>query len=174
MKIESIIRRAGGSHIPLWGETYHFVPTPAPSGPHIADVTNPEHIGRFLSITEGFRVAKDQGEAAPAPAPKSIAPVLAPAAPAQAPQAPPAAEAPGHTDLMLSPEALAAALAAEDAKIDKPQAQDDTGAPDPQGDKWDQMERGQLVQAYVSKFGGPPPSGTRTATLAKALREAEG
>lgn len=167
MKIESIIRRPGGSHIPLWGETYHFVPTPAPSGPHVAEVNDPEHIGRFLSITEGFRVAKDQAEPAPVPAPKSIAPFVAPIpdpipVPAPAPQAPPFV-APDPTPAPEQPPQPAETT-----------AQDDTGAPNPQGDKWDQMERGQLVLAYVAAFGGPPPSGTRTATLAKALREAEG
>ncbi len=54
MKIESIIKRPGGTRITLGAEAYHFQPD-WEDGPHIAEVTDPAHIQRLLSISEGFR-----------------------------------------------------------------------------------------------------------------------
>jgi len=48
MKIKSRIKREGGSLITIGDERYHF--TPDELGRHIAEVTDPEHIERFLSI----------------------------------------------------------------------------------------------------------------------------
>jgi hypothetical protein len=60
MRIESILQRVGGTTVELGDETYRFVPS-HPGGPHVAEVSNPAHIQRLLSITEGFRPA--DGEA---------------------------------------------------------------------------------------------------------------
>jgi hypothetical protein len=59
MLIESIFRRKGGSYIPFGPAekpdiVYHFAPT-EDDGAHVCEVTNQDHIDRFLSITEGFR-----------------------------------------------------------------------------------------------------------------------
>lgn len=65
MKIESIIRRKGGTVVTLGGATYEFKPDE--SGRHVAEIDNIEHLGRLLDIKEGYRVA--EGEA-PLPAQK--------------------------------------------------------------------------------------------------------
>jgi len=69
--IESLIKRPGGSKIPMGSVTYHFAPDDL--GRHVATVSDTGHIARFLQITEGFRL---------------LGAVTAPTAPA-APPAPP-------------------------------------------------------------------------------------
>lgn len=59
MKIESIIKRAKGHSVELDGQTYEFLPPD-----YLAEVEDPDHIGRFLSIREGYRAA-GAGESAP-------------------------------------------------------------------------------------------------------------
>lgn len=64
MKIESIIRREGGTQVDLDGESYHFKADDA--GRHVADVVNSDHVARFLAIPEGYRVimsAEDEAAA---------------------------------------------------------------------------------------------------------------
>lgn len=61
MKIESIIKRAKGHSVDLGGTTYEFLPPD-----YVAEVENPDHIGRFLSIVEGYRAL---GATAAVPAP---------------------------------------------------------------------------------------------------------
>lgn len=87
MRIESILRRKGGTKVTLDGVEYHFKPDP--DGREFADVTNEEHIGVFLSIREGYRLAGSKTQAEPPPAVKPAAtvkpaPVDAPAPPSQA------------------------------------------------------------------------------------------
>jgi hypothetical protein len=71
-RIESKLRRVGGSIIPLGGIDYHF--KPYPDGAHVCEVANEDHADRFLSITEGFKLYRGEGvpadgsAAAPAPA----------------------------------------------------------------------------------------------------------
>lgn len=50
MKIESIIKRAKGHSVELGENTYEFLPPD-----YLAEVENPDHIGRLLSIVEGYR-----------------------------------------------------------------------------------------------------------------------
>ena len=52
--IESLIKRPGGSKIPMGSMTYHF--TPDDLGRHVATVSDTDHIARFLQISEGFRL----------------------------------------------------------------------------------------------------------------------
>ena len=54
MKIESLIRRAKGTKVPFGDYqnpdiTYHFKPA-EPDGPHVAEVEDPRHVERLLSI----------------------------------------------------------------------------------------------------------------------------
>lgn len=65
MKIESLLRRPGGTKVTLDGVEYHF--KPGPDGREFADVTNSDHIGIFASIREGYRVAGAESKA-PEPA----------------------------------------------------------------------------------------------------------
>lgn len=60
MDIECKLKRDGGTKVPLGGNTYHF--TPRSDGAHVADVTNDDHIDRFLGIPEGYRVYRGNAE----------------------------------------------------------------------------------------------------------------
>jgi hypothetical protein len=70
MLIRCKIEREGGSHIDIPPTMYHFAPNK--KGDHVADVTDPDHIGRFLSITEAYELYEPDGRK------KKAAPVLAP------------------------------------------------------------------------------------------------
>ena len=52
--IESLIKRPGGSKIPMGSVTYHFAPDDL--GRHVATVSDTDHIARFLQSAEGFRL----------------------------------------------------------------------------------------------------------------------
>ena len=52
MKLSCPVIREGGSFVELWGTEYHFAPMP--DGCHVAEVENPEHQDRFLSI--GYKI----------------------------------------------------------------------------------------------------------------------
>lgn len=60
MDIECKLKRDGGSKVPLGGITYHF--TPRSDGAHVADVKNDDHVDRFLSIPEAYRVYRGNAE----------------------------------------------------------------------------------------------------------------
>lgn len=63
MKIECILRRAGGTMIDLGGSRYHFKPEPSDeAGPHIADVSDPVHAKQLLAIKEGYRKASGEAD----------------------------------------------------------------------------------------------------------------
>lgn len=68
MLIESIIKRAGGTVITMPTEgkpdtEYHFKPEDGLfDSPHVAEVNIQQHVDRFLSISEGFRVPGFDGE----------------------------------------------------------------------------------------------------------------
>lgn len=57
MQIESIIKRVKGHTVELGDQTYEFLPPD-----YVAEVEDPDHIGRFLSIVEGYRAAGASGE----------------------------------------------------------------------------------------------------------------
>lgn len=56
MKIESIIKRDGGTVVTLGKAKYHFKPE-VPGGPHTADVSDQGHADLLLNIPEGYRTA---------------------------------------------------------------------------------------------------------------------
>lgn len=56
MKIESIIKRDGGTVVTLEKAKYHFKPE-FPGGPHTADVNDQGHAELLLNIPEGYRPA---------------------------------------------------------------------------------------------------------------------
>ena len=62
MKIESIIKRVKGHSVELGENTYEFLPPD-----YVAEVEDPDHIGRFLSITEGYRAVGATGQPIPPP-----------------------------------------------------------------------------------------------------------
>lgn len=70
MKIESILRRSGGTHVtfsagdrwPWPAGQYHFKPeTDDPNAPHVCEVSDEAHIHRFLSLSDSFRLVLDGG-----------------------------------------------------------------------------------------------------------------
>jgi len=54
MKIQCILKRKGGTRASIDGIEYHF--KPQEDGAHVADVQDNDHIQRFLSIPEGYRI----------------------------------------------------------------------------------------------------------------------
>ena len=56
MRIESILRRPGGTRVTLGGVEYHFVPDA--DGREFCDVSNHEHAKILLAIPEGYRAAE--------------------------------------------------------------------------------------------------------------------
>ena len=53
MKIESILKRPGGTKVTMGDSLYHFAPNEQDQ--HVAEVENPDHAKVFLNITEGYR-----------------------------------------------------------------------------------------------------------------------
>ncbi|UFM64240.1 hypothetical protein LOS78_01835 [Paracoccus sp. MA] len=53
MKIESILKRDGGTKVTLGTTRYHFKPDELDR--HVAEVENPDHAKVFLGIPEGYR-----------------------------------------------------------------------------------------------------------------------
>lgn len=86
MLIESKIQRAGGTKVDLEGTTYHFRPGHPDAqdiSAHVENVEDDGHIGRFLSITEGYRIYRPGRVAAPAARTDRLTPPAAvPTAPA--------------------------------------------------------------------------------------------
>ena len=62
MKIVSKIKRRNGHTVTLGDTAYKFLPPD-----YAAEVEDPDHIGRFLSIVEGYRAAGASGEIPLAP-----------------------------------------------------------------------------------------------------------
>ncbi|GGE24268.1 hypothetical protein SAMN05421774_10864 [Gemmobacter megaterium] len=123
MFIESKIKRVDGSRVTMAdGATYHFAPDP--EGRHVAFVTVPEHIERFLSITEGYRIAPGTVQAAPAigakPAQATPAAITEPSEPTEP------TEPTQPTDQPLNREALEALYLKATGKKPHPAAKDET------------------------------------------------
>lgn len=57
--VECILKRKGGTTVDLDGTTYHFRPNE--NGAHVCPVKISKHLGRFLSIVEGYRLY-DEGD----------------------------------------------------------------------------------------------------------------
>ena len=53
MKIESILKRPGGTKVTMGESLYHFAPNEQDQ--HVAEVENPDHAKVFLNIPEGYR-----------------------------------------------------------------------------------------------------------------------
>lgn len=67
MKIACKLIREGGTKVEFGSKVYHFQPDPAFGGKHVADVSDKEHVGRLLSISEAYEMAEND---APAPTPR--------------------------------------------------------------------------------------------------------
>ena len=68
MKIACIAHREGGSKVDIDGIEYHF--EPLADGAHVADVEDPKHQDRFLSIGEGYKLYR--GDLAPVGKPTKL------------------------------------------------------------------------------------------------------
>jgi hypothetical protein len=53
VKIRCKIERKDGTPVRIGDVDYHFAPQ-VPNGPHVAEVSDEQHIARFLAITEGY------------------------------------------------------------------------------------------------------------------------
>lgn len=80
MKIECKAIRTGGTRVNIGKTEYHF--EPLEDGAHVADIENADHIDRFLSISDAYRVY--HGKHAPKGEPteiKNAAPAAKPISP---------------------------------------------------------------------------------------------
>lgn len=73
MKIQCNLRRTGGTVVDMGTQQYHF--EPLADGEHVAEVADADHIDRFLSISEGYRLYR--GSDSPKGAPKDIGRIVA-------------------------------------------------------------------------------------------------
>ncbi len=55
MQIECHLKRKGGTNVDIGDKSYHFT-SKDENGAHVCDVSDVNHIGRFLEITEGYRL----------------------------------------------------------------------------------------------------------------------
>ncbi len=145
MKIECLLRRSGGSRVSLGGTEYHFAPDT--DGRHVADVADEDHIDRFLSIPEGYRLLRAS---------------TAPVAPA-VDEAPPAAVLPAGGAITSDDEANEAdAQPVDDDKAD-------TGAAD---DPAEALNRDALAIEYLKHFGRKPHHKWSAQKIADELKAA--
>lgn len=86
--IECKLLREGGTRAEIGGTEYHF--EPLADGAHVAAVSNDDHIARFLSITDAYRLYRGKESpkgkpvkvAAPSAAPAPVAALVPEPAPA--------------------------------------------------------------------------------------------
>lgn len=170
MKIESKIKRDGGTHVTIGTTNYHF--EQQADDAHVADVTDTAHVERFLSIPEGYRIYRAGQQAA---TPEQMQPVAAPVAasiPVKAGTGHPASFDIGGKTYSLD-EVTQLAIAESgldldnwndledderadkiDAELDKLQDAADAYSPPPPVDP--AAERAELVKQHVARFGSKP------------------
>lgn len=141
MKIACKLIREGGTKVEFGSKVYHFKPDPEFGGKHVADVSDKEHVGRLLSISEAYEMADND---APAPLQPPVEPPKN-----QKPEQP---EQPKQTE---QPE--------QNGDADE----GDTSQPD----GFDDMDRAALVDIYTDRFGSPPPARIGKQGLIASLRE---
>lgn len=78
--IESLFKRPKAP-IVLGDQTYFFTPVGGPDSAHVAEVTDPDHIGTLLAIKEGYRVYQEPEKKAAVAQPEMPAAPPIPASP---------------------------------------------------------------------------------------------
>ena len=153
MKIECLLRRSGGSHVSLGGTEYHFAPDT--DGRHVADVADEDHIDRFLSIPEGYRLLRAS---------------TAPVAPA-VDEAPPAAVLPAGGAITPVAEPLVLDVA---AFLGKPaeKTDDETASERDAVVASEALNRDALAIEYLKHFGRKPHHKWSAEKISDELREA--
>lgn len=166
MYIECILRRDGGTRADIGGKQYHFAPLE--DGAHVAAVENPDHVDRFLSISEAYRVYRGALKASAGPVdglPEAKAPVVQVSALlAGSEQLPPQFEIGGQTYTQAKIAELAVAAAdltsdewnelGDDERAAKMEIALDELADAAESAGGDEREA--LVAAYKAKFGKAP------------------
>ena len=142
MLIECILKRDGGTKVELGNTTYHFAPDS--EGRHVAMVADPDHIGRLLSISEGYRIPRAHTSATAQVAVSGAVGAVGAVAPAvQSDQrviVEPVKLAEDHTD--------AGAGADGAAKVE-----DTPHASDPAAIDLTTLDRDKLAEIYLAKVG---------------------
>lgn len=146
MLINLKIKRPGGSKVDIDGKQYHFAPNT--NGDHVCDVTDKDHIKRFMSI--------DAYEPYETEAANAIKAGIIPEPPAMVV----AESAPGPT----VGQQVGDAPAGDGIEIPPPSAP--TAA-----DTYDMMDRAALATAIKAATGKEPHHKTSAENLRKALRE---
>lgn len=156
MLIECILKRDGGSKVDLGGITYHFAPDS--EGRHVAMVADPDHIGRLLSITEGYRIPRASTSAtaqAAVTAPIGAVGAVAPATVTAAQE--PVVDAVDLTEAPNEPE-----------KADEAPVETAEGEPAP----LESMTKEQLAALYLEKTGKKSHPATTQAKLIELIKAA--
>lgn len=63
MKVICLAKRPKGTIVPIGGTEYHFKPTSPASDEHVADVTDENHFGLFVSAPEAYKAHPDDAAA---------------------------------------------------------------------------------------------------------------
>ena len=173
MLIESKIRRLAGTSVILGMIAYHFRPDAL--GRHVADVEDEDHLSRFLSIPEGFRVAP------PLAAPVDVQPI--PVQPAALPPVPADPTPPVvPTEPVSAPPTSAIPVAAvvddEDGQhegvADDGAAEDGgngDGAEEVDAETAKQARRDELAAEYKALFGRKPAYNKTVESMARDIAE---
>lgn len=152
MKVESLIRREGGSLVTVGGVDYRFEPDE--SGRHVAVVTNPEHLGKLLAIREGYRLVADAepdtmpNEAVTAAIAKATSVLGSEGSSSE--EEPESDGAAANAEPTPEPEPEQ-----EDSGQDEPE-QEAEAAPAPEPESDGELDRDALAKQFHKKFGRPP------------------
>lgn len=199
MKIESILKRHGGTTVDLGHATYHFAPESGNhDDPHVCDVEDEDDLAKLLAIPEGFRLARAAAARAAAPAappPRTVIPPTSeantmPVAGAKAGDvqpseaAAPAAAAAKPKKAAAKPKATKAAAAPEEGDAPASDAlPEDHPTKNPGDDDADQvreelneLDNDELEDEYHRVFGHAVPDEMDRAAMIEAIatKPAEG
>lgn len=162
--IESIIRRPNGTRVTLGNTNYHFKPDAAER--HVAEVSEPAHVDRFLAIPEGYRIAErlaatdgiaafaQQNQPNPEPPPQKPA-----ATNTITPNADPDADSGDKTVEQDStpPPAAPPAADKEPETTPPPPADEKKADPEPpKGEIGAALDKTKATEQYIAKFGKKP------------------
>lgn len=157
--IESIIRRPNGTRVTLGSTNYHFKPDAAER--HVAEVSEPAHVDRFLAIPEGYRAAErlavtdgisaavQQSQPNPEPPQKPAATnTITPNADPE----PPVADKTDEPDSTPPPPA-----ADKEPEATTPPADEKKADPEPpKGEIGAVLDKTKATEQYIAKFGKKP------------------
>lgn len=150
MLVECTIKRKGGTRASIGKTNYHFEPDK--DGRHVANVSDKAHLKAFLMIDAYQPFIEDEDEADD--------------------QAPEEDDEPANDGEGLAPEPADPEGDGDDEDDDTdPDGPPEEGDPDA-AEVLEDMDHGQLIEAYTATFGKAPHPNTKADTLRAKLIEA--